>query len=49
MINPVLLGGGKLLFEGVNKRHHLKFVSLEGMPAGKVYVSYEVKHDEGIK
>lgn len=49
MINPVLLGGGKLLFEGVTKRHYLKFVSLEEMPAGKVYVSYEVKHDEGIK
>ncbi len=49
MINPVLLGGGKLLFEGVNKRHHLKFVSSEERTPGKVYVKYKMKHDEGIK
>jgi dihydrofolate reductase len=45
MINPVLLGGGKLLFEGVTNRHHLKFVSSEERAPGKVYVIYEVKHD----
>ena len=50
MINPVLLGGGKLLFEGVNKRHYLKFVSSEERAPGKVYVKYKVKHDdEGIR
>src|SRR5215211_5532024 len=49
MINPVLLGGGKLLFEGVNKRHHLKFVSSEERTPGKVYVKYKMKHDEGIR
>ena len=49
MINPVLLGGGKLLFEGVNKRHYLKFVSSEERPAGKVYVKYKMKDDEGIE
>jgi dihydrofolate reductase len=49
MINPVLLGGGKLLFEGVTKRHHLKFVSSEERTAGKVYVKYKMKHDEGIR
>jgi dihydrofolate reductase len=49
MINPVLLGAGKLLFEGVNKRHYLKFVSLEERTGGKIYVSYTVKHDEGIR
>lgn len=49
MINPVLLGGGKLLFEGVTKRHHLKFVSSEERTPGKVYVKYKMKHDEGIK
>jgi dihydrofolate reductase len=47
MINPVLLGGGKLLFKGVTKRHYLKFVSSEERAPGKVYVKYEVKHDEG--
>jgi dihydrofolate reductase len=50
MINPVLLGGGKLLFEGVTKRHHLKFVSSEERTPGKVYVKYKMKHDdEGIR
>ena len=49
MINPVLLGGGKLLFEGATKRHHLKFVSSEERTPGKVYVMYKMKHDEGIK
>jgi dihydrofolate reductase len=49
MINPVLLGGGKLLFEGVTKRHSLKFVSLEERAPGKVYVKYKTKHDEGIR
>jgi dihydrofolate reductase len=49
VINPVLLGGGKPLFEGVNKRHYLKFVSSEERPAGKVYVKYKMKDDEGIK
>jgi dihydrofolate reductase len=49
MINPVLLGGGKLLFEGVNKRHYLKFVSSEERAPGKVYVKYKTKHDEGIR
>jgi dihydrofolate reductase len=49
MINPVLLGGGKLLFEGVTKRHHLNFVSSEERTPGKVYVKYEMKHDEGIR
>jgi dihydrofolate reductase len=49
MINPVLLGGGKLLFKGVTKRHYLKFVSSEERAPGKVYVNYEVKHDEGIR
>jgi dihydrofolate reductase len=49
MINPVLLGGGKPLFEGVTKRHYLKFVSSEERPAGKVYVTYKMKDDEGIK
>jgi dihydrofolate reductase len=43
MINPVLLGGGKLLFEGVNKRHHLNFVSSEERAPGKVYVKYKTK------
>ena len=49
MINPVLLGGGKPLFEGVTKRHYLKFVSSEERPAGKVYVKYKMKDDEGIE
>lgn len=49
MINPVLLGGGKPLFEGVTKRHHLEFVSSEERPAGKVYVKYKMKDDEGIE
>jgi dihydrofolate reductase len=49
MINPVLLGGGKLLFEGVNKRHYLKFVSSEERAPGKVYVKYKTKHDEEIR
>ena len=49
MINPVLLGGGKLLFEGVTKRRYLKFVSSKERTPGKVYVKYKMKHDEGIR
>ena len=49
MIYPVLLGGGKLLFEGVANRHHLEFVSSEERTPGKVYIKYRMKHDEGIR
>ena len=43
MINPVLLGGGKLLFKDVTERHYLKLVSVEKRDPGKIYLIYSVQ------
>jgi dihydrofolate reductase len=43
MINPVLLGGGKLLFKDIPDRHYLKLLSAEVKDSGKIYAIYEVK------
>jgi dihydrofolate reductase len=42
MVNPVLLGGGKLLFKDVTERHYLKLVSAEKRDPGKVYLIYSL-------
>jgi dihydrofolate reductase len=43
MVNPVLLGGGKALFNGLTERKHLKLESAEQRGNGKVYLIYSVQ------
>lgn len=43
MVNPVVLGGGKALFEGVTERHHLQLESAKQVDPGKVYVIYRLQ------
>ena len=43
MVNPVLLGGGKALFNGLTERKHLKLESAEQRGNGKVYSIYSVQ------
>jgi dihydrofolate reductase len=43
MVNPVLLGGGKALFNGLTERKHLKLESAEQRDPGKVYLIYSVQ------
>jgi dihydrofolate reductase len=43
MINPVLLGGGKLLFKAIPDRHYLKLLAAEVKDSGKIYAIYEVQ------
>jgi dihydrofolate reductase len=40
IVHPLLLGGGKALFEGVEKRRALHFVHAEPTTAGRVILSY---------
>jgi dihydrofolate reductase len=42
IVHPLLLGGGKALFEGVTKRRSLHFVSAEPTASGRVILSYRV-------
>jgi dihydrofolate reductase len=44
MINPVLLGGGKALFNDVTERHYLRLISVEKRESDKVYVIYSTEH-----
>ena len=43
MIHPILLGGGKALFQAVTARHHLKLESVESVKPEKVYLIYSVR------
>jgi dihydrofolate reductase len=40
IVHPLLLGGGRALFEGVKDRRALRFVHSEPMSAGRVLLSY---------
>jgi dihydrofolate reductase len=40
ILHPLLLGGGKALFEGVTQRRPLEFVSAEPGTAGKLMLTY---------
>jgi dihydrofolate reductase len=42
IVHPLLLGGGKALFEGVTKRRSLHFVGAEPTTSGRVILSYRV-------
>jgi hypothetical protein len=40
IVHPLLLGGGKALFEGVHERRSLQFVGAEPTTSGRVVLSY---------
>jgi dihydrofolate reductase len=41
IVHPILLGGGKALFAGVNKRRSLKLVRAEPTESGRVILTYQ--------
>jgi dihydrofolate reductase len=41
LVHPVLQGGGKALFEGVNDKHRLKLVSAQPFSSGVVLLTYQ--------
>jgi dihydrofolate reductase len=41
VVNPVILGGGRTLFEGVKNRLNLKLMSSRTFRNGKVFLSYQ--------
>ena len=45
MVSPVLLGGGKALFNGLTERKHQKLESAEQRDHGKVYSIYNVQSE----
>jgi dihydrofolate reductase len=40
IVHPILLGGGKALFAGVDKRRSLTLVSAESTESGRVILTY---------
>jgi dihydrofolate reductase len=40
IVHPILLGGGKALFAGINKRHSLELVQAKSTESGRVIVTY---------
>jgi len=40
IVHPILLGGGKALFAGVNKRRSLNLVQAESTKSGRVILTY---------
>lgn len=40
MVNPVVLGAGKTLFKGINKRHDLKLLKTRMFDSGNVLLYY---------
>jgi dihydrofolate reductase len=43
IVHPLLLGGGRALFEGVTTRRPLQFVQAEATRAGRVVLSYRTR------
>jgi dihydrofolate reductase len=41
LVHPVVVGGGKALFEGVNDKHRLKLVSAKTFKSGVVLLTYQ--------
>jgi dihydrofolate reductase len=40
IVHPILLGGGKALFSGVNERRRLEFVEAKSIESGRVILTY---------
>jgi dihydrofolate reductase len=43
MINPLVLGGGKVLFKDIKERHVLKLVQVKPLQSGKVSLTYSTQ------
>ena len=41
ILTPILLGGGKTVFEGIKKRYPLRLLSTKKFKSGNVVVAYE--------
>jgi dihydrofolate reductase len=44
LVNPLILGGGKALFNDVKGRHMLKLVEAKPLKSGKVGLTYNIQH-----
>ena len=40
MVNPIILGGGKVLFKDLKERKSLKFMRAKPLKSGKVSLTY---------
>ena len=45
LVHPVVLGGGKALFEQVNGRHALALTDVGTIASGRVRLTYRRRHD----
>ena len=41
ILTPILLGGGKAVFDAIQKRHPLKLLSMKSFQSGNVVLTYE--------
>ena len=46
IVHPILLGGGKALFAGVNQRHSLNLVQAESTESGRVILTYRTQEGD---
>jgi hypothetical protein len=49
MINPVILGSGKSVFQGISDRHNLKFIKTKSFNSGNVLVYYQPDRKEQLQ
>ena len=42
IVHPIVLGGGKALFAGIDRRLSLELVSAESTKAGRVILTYRI-------
>ncbi len=47
MVNPLVLGGGKVLFKDVKERHALQLMQAKTLKSGKVSLTYNVNINKG--
>jgi dihydrofolate reductase len=44
-VHPIVLGGGKALFNGVTERHQLRLLEAKPLGTGQVRVTYRERRD----
>lgn len=44
VVQPLVLGGGKALFKGINRRHALNLIETKPLKSGMVRLTYRVQH-----
>jgi dihydrofolate reductase len=49
MINPVILGSGKSVFQGISDRHNLKLIKTKSFNSGNVLVYYQPDRKEQLQ